>query len=203
MKVLIALETNCLPKYAEQRLLCETTWGSRMPPGYTFESFDGPRLGVGDDYNSLCEKTRAICGYAAIHEYESLIVVDDDTYIRTDRLEVPACDYGGHCLPKVPDGSLTYCAGFFYWLTRRAFTILAEAPLQPQRWKSAEDQWVGWTLREHGIEPTGLPEAVLQPCRCGRCTPAVITGEWTAYSIWPKFSPELFNGFEKRYSANL
>ena len=198
MGVLVALETNSLPKYAERRHLAETTWAKRMPRGYTFESFDGARLGVPDDYHSLCKKTRAICRYAMLHEFDSLVIVDDDVYVRTNRLQVPDCDYGGHCLPKVPDGTLNYCAGCFYWLSRRTFSIIAQAPIEPQ-WTSAEDQWVGWTLREHGITPRAMPEVLLEPCLCGRCVPETVAEEWTAYSMWIRFSPDLFRSFESRY----
>lgn len=201
--VLVALETTANPKYAQRRKTCETTWGSRMPKGFFFESFDGARLGVDDTYRGLCEKTRAICQYARDSNYDWLIIVDDDTFVRTDKLDQPPdADYAGHCLPKIPDGSVNYCAGAFYWLSRRAFTILADAPLRPQRWTSAEDQWTGWTLSEHGIVAKKLVEVVLHPCECGSCKPDPVPLEWVAYCMWQKFSPDLFARFERRYAVS-
>lgn len=197
MKVLVALETTQNPKYAERRAMIESTWARRMPPGFTFESFDGKRLGVPDDYNGLCQKTRAIARYALKHDYERLLIVDDDCYVRTERLTVPDCDYGGHCLPVSPDDD-TYCAGFFYWLSRRAIRIVAEAPLNP-RWNSAEDQWAAWALREKGILPTRLTEAVMERCPCGKCPSKPEPTEWTCYVMWFRFSPDLFRRFEQLY----
>ena len=199
-KTLVALETNCSAKYAERRAFAEQTWGRRMPPGYTFESFDGPRLDVDDSYPGLCQKTQAICQWAAERDFDYLIKVDDDVYVRTERLKIPDADYAGHCLPRLPETCLNYCAGCFYWLSRKAFTIIAEAPFRPE-WTSAEDQWVGWTLRQHGILPVGLPEVVLEPCLCGNCVPDSVPAEWTAYSKWIKWSPDLFREFERRYSS--
>ena len=198
MNVLVALETTANPKYAVRRSTCETTWGSRMPEGYFFESFDGARLGVDDSYRGLCQKTKAICQYARDSDYEWLIIVDDDTFVRTDRLEIPDADYAGHCLPKIPDGSINYCAGAFYWLSRKAFSIVAEGPFRADL-TSAEDQWVGWTLANNGIIAKKLPEVVLHPCECGICKPDPVPHEWVAYCMWQKFSPDLFARFERNY----
>jgi hypothetical protein len=198
LTVLLALETNANPNYAERRKICESTWGSRMPAGYFFESFDGPRLGVDDSYRGLCAKTKAICQHARDNDYQWLLVVDDDCFVRTDRLQVPEADYAGFCLPRSPE-AWTYCAGSFYWLSRRAFSIVADAPLIPERWTSAEDQWVGWTLGQHGIRPVRLPDVLLEPCPCRRCDPDKIPEEWTSYTMWIRFSPGLFADFEKRY----
>ena len=204
MKALLALESCNVPKYVERRELIESTWAKRMPAGFEFQVFTGPCLGVGDGYHDLCAKTRAICRYAALHEFGSLAIVDDDTFLRTDRLAVPAVDYGGYILPKDPKQSEPYCTGSFYWLSRRAFTILADSPLDPE-WTNQEDQWVGWTLRRHGILPTKLPEVVLQPCPCGlpQCVPDVVPSEWTAYMISMRYKREIFLDFERLYSAHL
>ena len=195
MNVLVALETTINPKYAERRRIIESTWATRMPEGYIFKSFDGPTLGVDDSYQGLCEKTRAICRYAVQYDYEWLVVCDDDTYVRTERLSPPDCDYGGYVGPE----NSFYCAGSFYWLSRKAFSLIAETPLDPKRWTFAEDQWVGWTLQQHGIKATRLRYVLLAPCQCGRCKADVIHDDWTAYTFWIRFSPDLFAKFERLY----
>ena len=197
MRILFALETCADPRYAERRKMVESTWAKRMPPGYTFESFEGPRLGVDDSYKGLCQKSRAIYRYARENGFDWTVKVDDDVFVRTDQLKIPDSEYCGFCLPRPPEVQ-SYCAGSFYWLSRRTFSILADAPMD-SRWTSAEDQWAGWNLAQHGIHPVKLPGVVLEPCPCGRCTPDCVPAEWVSYCMWIRFSPDLFNTFEQRY----
>ena len=206
-RVLVALETCRLPKYAAQRELVENTWAKRMPKGFDFEAFDGPRLGVPDDYAGLQKKSKAIIQYAAALDYDGMFKVDDDVYLRTDRLRAIEQPYAGHILPwgaNVHDVKETYCAGGFYWLNRQAIRILARAPFDVPFMDrtSAEDQWVGWTLRQHGIVPYRLPEIAMQPCCCGQCELEPQPEEWMAYMLWQVYRREEFLGLEARYGKD-
>ena|SRR5215469_629187 len=199
MTALIALETCRHPRYAERRRLCESSWGLRMPEGYEFRSFDGPRLFVPDHYNGLVQKTNAIARVALRDNFDWLVIVDDDVYVRTECLRPPEADYAGHVLPRDPAEPERYCAGAFYWLSRRAIRIIAEASTETQRpW--AEDMWVGEKLREKGILPVEMPEIALEPCTCGHCIPEIPGEEWTAYAFWMKWDAWKFREFN---SASL
>lgn len=183
MRVLVALESCALPKYAERRQLILNTWAQQLPPWCEFKVCDGPTLGVDDDYGALRDKTRAICLYALTHGYDGLFIADDDIYVRCEHLTIPSCDYGGYVMPREVHKrheQTPYCAGSFYWLSRRAFTIVAVAPYTDTL---AEDQWVGKVMEQHEIKPKEIPGVVLAPCRCGVCKPAPVPEDWFVYVI--------------------
>lgn len=194
MKVLVALETCTNPKYAERRALIASTWGARLKPLFTFMEFDGPSLGVGDGYQDLPAKTKAICAYARDHGYDWVMIVDDDVYLRAERLTAPITgDYVG----SVTDNSTVpaYCYGAFYWLSKRAMGIVADAPLTTQL---AEDQWVGDVMREHGIEPTTIPGYVLWGCPCDICMATwVVPTEFTAIAFTHRWLPDEYAKLEQ------
>src|SRR5208337_651140 len=167
-KVLVALETCLQPKYMARTYRCMTTWVPRLPPGYDFKLCTGPELGCPDDYVSLCLKTRAICRYARDKGYDWLLIVDDDTYVRTDKLTTPETgDYVGYVFPFGHGRPVAYCSGGAYWLSRKAFSILAVSPML--KTTNAEDQWSGWTLANYNIPATENNEFLMQPCNCGKC----------------------------------
>lgn len=193
MKVLVALKTCDFPKYAARRKLIENSWAKRLPKGFEFRSFTGAILGVPDDYDHLCEKTRAIC--RAAQGYDKLLIVDDDVFVRTERLRVPDADYAGHVL----DGR--YCSGSFYWLSGIAAAILATSPVGPGD-TSAEDQWAARNLWLHGVTPRHMPEVALEPCLCGNCIPEIPPEDWVAYTMWIKFKEELYLSWESDAARN-
>lgn len=195
MRVLVALETCDVPKYAERRRLVETTWAKRLPPGFDFEVFTGHRLGVPDEYSKLCHKTKAIAQYAVRYGYDWLLKVDDDVYVRTEKLTLPRSDYAGLFTAEREE---IWCSGGFYWLSRRAVGIVANALFNPQIALSAEDRWVSWALRLEGICPVPYDVAA-KPCYCGYCVPKAEPTEWTAYIIDPQFSAQKFMDFERLY----
>jgi len=195
LRVLVALETCDAPKYAERRRLVENTWAKRLPLCFNFEVFTGHRLGVPDDYSSLCRKTKAIAEYASRYEYDWLLKVDDDVFVRTDRLLLPLCNYAGLLLN---DRKEKWCSGGFYWLNRRAMGIVARAPFNPDIASSAEDRWVSWALRQEGITPRQYDVAI-KPCYCGYCVPEEEPIDWTAYIIDPQYSAKKFLEFEAMY----
>ena len=112
-----------------------------------------------DDYEGLPAKVKAICGWAVEQKYETVLKVDDDSYINSDRLVVPEnAKYAGLAalrrgLPNYPDG-LTYCSGGGYWLRDEAIQLVADAPLVEG--ESVEDRWVGSVMKQHNIQPTKL-----------------------------------------------
>lgn len=171
-----------------------------MPPGFDFIAFDGPMLGVPDDYLSLPMKTKAIANFAFANRYDGLFKVDDDVFVRTEKLRVPNVHYGGHVLPQganIHDEKESYCAGGFYWLDSWAMRIVAHAPFIART--NAEDQWVGWTLRACGIKSFALPDVAMQPCLCGRCTPATVPLTWMAYMLWKDYTRQEFEDLERCY----
>jgi hypothetical protein len=204
MRALVALETCDKPAFAVRRRLVAQTWARRLPVHFDFQQFTGELLNIPDDYANLCEKTREICRFACAFDYDWLVIVDDDVFVRTDRLEPPHADYAGHVLPKhFEEGTQPYCAGSFYWLSRRAFKILADSPVIAGRDSSAEDQWAARNLSRYGILPLDLPGVALEPCDCGECVPDVTPDDWTAYTFWKKFSVQGFNELEDRYAPTV
>lgn len=157
-RVLVALETCADPKYTKRREKARK-WGARCAAPYEYKEFDGPMLGVGDSYLDLPSKTRAICSYAVTHDYDWLLILDDDVILKPEQLTVPTADYAG----RINHTGSGWCSGAFYWLSRKAFTIVAEAPVGDL---TAEDQWVGEVLNRHGIFPTEYPGFVIEPCSC-------------------------------------
>lgn len=194
MKVLVALETCALPKYAERRKLITSTWGKRLKEPFTFMEFDGPMLGVGDGYQDLPAKTRTIASYARDHGYDWLLIVDDDVFIKVERLTIPTHgDYLGKLLPEQADeANPLYCAGAFYWLSKRAISLVADAPLTN---RLAEDQWVGDVLRANSIHPVCDPQFTLYPCPCDHCKDATIP-DFTAISFSHRWLPEEYAKLE-------
>lgn len=104
----------------------------------------------GDTYADLPAKTIEICKYAAARDYGYIFKCDDDTGVYIDRIlqELMAHrpDYGGYLQGRVSTG------GTGYWLSRRAFKIIAESATSKNHW--AEDVTVGKCLFNHGIQPT-------------------------------------------------
>ncbi len=181
MKVLAALITGAAPKYAARAARCFSTWGKGLPAGYDLKLCTGAALGVGDDYASLNAKTKAVAAHALAQGYDWLLKVDDDTEIRPSQLAAPDADYAGWAtLDGVPEFPTAHCQGGCYWLSRRAFELVAAAPLDYNL--TAEDRWVGVLLRDHGIRPLHLDDYVVNPaCRWAAAwRPIVHTDKWTA-----------------------
>jgi|SRR5208282_2596810 len=165
---LIAITSCGKPAYLARRRKQAETWVPlAIAAGYDVETFDGPRLGVSDDYAGLPMKTKALCDWAR-GKYKKMLKVDDDSYIDVSRLEVPDADYAGCLLaacdthtvhpppvPNAPKGmySAPYASGGGYWVSDRAMSIVAGAAIT-EDW--AEDRWVGNVLAAVGIAPTAL-----------------------------------------------
>ena len=119
--------------------------------------FDGPMLGVPDDYRSLPQKTKAICQWALHRGHEYLFKADTDLYLHVPRLLASGSekhDYTGYLLDYMKDHP--YCSGPHYWLSRKAMEILAGADWDQYAvsgLETCEDVMVGAVLRAHGIQP--------------------------------------------------
>lgn len=157
VKAVIAIE-SCLVH--QDRVFAQfNTWAKDSPIPVVV--FTGLELGVPDDYNHLPEKTQAICQWAVENKLDHLFKIDSDTYVHPERLLVSGFakhDYAGYLLDWLkPEYGFVYCSGPHYWLSRKAFTILAEEDwsrfLRPPGLEHAEDFMVGRILLEHGIWP--------------------------------------------------
>lgn len=110
-----------------------------------------------DDYAGLPAKSQAICKWAIENEYDFACLLDDDTYLRQERLlgaGFEAFDYVGRVRGASGDISITpapYCSGFAYWLSANAMKVVADAPLYGD---DAEDRHVANVLLKAGIHPT-------------------------------------------------
>lgn len=176
MRVLVALITCKLPSYSAKRWRCEETWAKHLPRAWNFLSVDGDLFETGDEYDSLSDKVQRTCRFAEKGDYDWLLKVDDDVWLKPNQLILPDRDYAGHVLFH-PD--YDFCSGGCYWLSRTALEIVASASRNRENpW--AEDQWVGELLWQEGFRPLDLMDFVLEPCSCANC-PKTIPKNWTAY----------------------
>ena len=166
MKILVAV-TNCW-MYRKRQEAIRNTWLKNLPPNLDVRFFLGrvppgtmttPELksdevqsDIDDGYPGLPAKTREMCRYAVANGYTHLFKCDDDTYVQLERLVASGFQGQGDYIGRKrgPSGvwSAPYASGFSYWLSRRAFKVVAEAKLTDD---PAEDRWVGNTLHAAGM----------------------------------------------------
>jgi hypothetical protein len=114
------------------------------------EPFDDEvMLDCPDDYLHLSHKTVAMCKWAVEHDYDWLFKTEDHCYVWPDRLvkDLETRKYKDYA------GWVTFrngVCGAGYWLSRRAFTIIANADPQ-SHW--AEDKVTWNVLKAAGIHP--------------------------------------------------
>lgn len=105
-------------------------------------------LPVRDDYGSLPAKTIAICKWAKEQGFDLIFKCDDDTGVYVDRILQESMsglwDYAGYLHGRVCTG------GTGYWLSRRAFEIIADRATSTYHW--AEDVTVSHFLFHHNIQ---------------------------------------------------
>ena len=108
-----------------------------------------------DGYHHLSLKTQLIRRWALAEGYDYLWKVDDDVYLRPERLlenGFAGLDYVGRV--RGPSGNYPnpYCSGFCYGMSRKALEAIA-----PYDWPAnddfSEDRWTGNKLRWLGISP--------------------------------------------------
>jgi hypothetical protein len=192
--ILCALYTCDFPRYAARRKLCEVTWAKRIAPPFEF-------VPVGGEYKyaELPSKTKEMCLRALMAGYEGLYKIDDDVVVKPEKLVVPEFDYGGSILAANWHArDFSFCTGGFYWLSRKAMEIVAEAPLTDD---IAEDRWVGSSLLAKGIRPVEMPVAT-QPCPCGKCKLKPNPEDWMAYILGLRYTEAGFKALEKAEQAS-
>jgi len=162
-KILIAV-TTC-HAFRDRADAVRETWGAEVE-GADIRYFLGsapnaaPRpdeiiLDCQDGYHFLSQKTQLIRRWALDHGYDYLWKVDDDTYVRPERLlgnGFAGMDYVGRL--RGPSGNYAgpYCSGFCYGLSKKSLELLA--PLEwPLNDDFSEDRWTGNKLLRLGITP--------------------------------------------------
>lgn len=108
-----------------------------------------------DGYHYLSQKTQLIRRWALANGYSHLTKVDDDVYLRPERLYwdgYTSLDYVGRLRGCSGGSPSPYCSGFTYGLSRNAMERLA-----PIDWLAhedfSEDRWTGTKLMNLGISP--------------------------------------------------
>jgi hypothetical protein len=160
MRTLLAVMSCAL--YPERRAAVRETWGaSPLPLGVDLRFFVGVHalyangttpLPCPDDYASLPQKTYAIVRYALERNYERLIKVDDDTFLRLpEALELLAgADCVSHRRDNPPHNQfIAYPQGGCYSLSRHAMVAVLASP--DLFTTGLEDAAVGRALQRHGI----------------------------------------------------
>ena len=169
-KTLIAV-TTC-HSFRDRADAVRSTWGAEVE-GADIRYFlgrgaaqhvDEVLLDCDDGYHYLSQKTQLIRRWALEHGYDYLWKVDDDTYVRPERLlgnGFADLDYVGRL--RGPSGNYRgpYCSGFTYGLSRKALELLA--PLEwPANEDFSEDRWTGNKLLALGISPHHESQFVVQ-----------------------------------------
>lgn len=169
MKILIAI-TTCA-EFSERAKAQRETWVPEVQ-GADVEFFVGrPAMSVKtgecwyrddannvvlncpDGYHFLSEKTQLIRQWARQHGYDFLWKIDDDCYVRPERLlPLSGPDYIGRLRGPSGNYRAPYCSGFAYGLSAKAMDYLNT--IQWQRTDDfSEDRWTGNRLLEAGITP--------------------------------------------------
>jgi hypothetical protein len=173
-KLLIAV-TTC-HSMRERADAVRSTWGAEVEAaGADIRYFLGRGEPLHDDevilecddgYHHLSKKTQLIRRWALEHGYDYLWKVDDDCYLRPERLLAAAHDiHDAHYVGRLrgPSGNYRgpYCSGFCYGLSRKALELLAAIDW-PFNGDSSEDRWTGNQLLEAGITPFHESQFVVQ-----------------------------------------
>lgn len=120
-------------------------------------------LDCGDDYRSLPEKVQKACSWAYIAGYDEFAKIDDDVAVNLANLlaDTTFSDYRGFEV----EADYKYASGTFYWFSRRAMGLVAEAEWKPE--EHAEDRWVGKIMLDNGIPLVHDPRFLC--CSCDAC----------------------------------
>lgn len=130
-------------------------------PKTKVQCMDEVFLDVDDSYEMLSVKTQAICEWAYQHDYDFIFKCDIDTVLNGKKATISGVqDYvGGENadvdIPGFPPGRIEFCSGGAgFWLSRKALAIVANAAIIPT---CAEDVFVAYALKKHGILPVFQP----------------------------------------------
>ena len=123
-------------------------WGQDFKP-------DDVWLDCPDSYDERRQKVAGMVSFALDAGYDYMWKVDDDVYLRTERLlALPPRDYQG-CAVEFKRGPIYACIGWVYGLSRRSMRMLVDNPDDPL-YSLHEDIWVGQKLKAGGILPFHL-----------------------------------------------
>lgn len=89
-------------------------------------------LNCGDEYMEIPDKVRAMVRWALDHGYDYMLKCDDDVVLIPTKLmasEFAPHDFTGCQDPRCVPGEIRTPWGFCYWLSRKAMTLVATAPL--------------------------------------------------------------------------
>ncbi len=169
-RILVAIE-SCHRDRDKQQAQRDTWLSEIISADYKFflgqpktkdQCLDEVFLDVDDSYEALSIKTQAICEWAYKHDYDWLFKCDIDTVLNGKKAMISGGqDYvGGENadvnIPGFPPGRIEFCSGGAgYWLSRKALTIVANAPIIIKT--QAEDVFVAHALLQHGIKPIFHP----------------------------------------------
>jgi hypothetical protein len=207
MKTLIAV-TTC-HAFRNRADAVRETWGAEVAGAdtrYFLGSGTAQRpdeviLPCPDGYHHLSLKTQLIRRWALEHGYDYLWKVDDDTYVRPERLlDRGVAHYVGRL--RGPSGNYTapYCSGFCYGLSRQALELLA-----PLDWPSnddfSEDRWTGNKLLGFGIRPHNEIEFVVHQSKMNAISgrEAPLAGNRVIASC--EYSPEQMRGVHAEFKS--
>ena len=114
-----------------------------------------------DNWQQRKLKIIAMVQWALNNGYDRMFKVDDDVYLRPERLSsLGEVDYGGfvvnwpYKLLGVICAEQLVCCGPFYVLSKTAMGVLTLLDIRPKF--PIEDDWVAAQLVAYGIEPTQL-----------------------------------------------
>jgi hypothetical protein len=164
MRVLIAIESCFAHRHLHKAQ--EETWLKdvvvtdyrfflgRNPPAAVLR-VNEVSLDVDDSYETLPQKTQAICRWALEHKFDFLFKCDVDTVLNPWQFVLSGfqgLDYlGGENEDDSPYGRIQFASGGAgYWLSKKALTIVTKARKIST---TAEDVFVAAALREAGILP--------------------------------------------------
>lgn len=155
-------------------------------------------LDCGDDYYSLVDKTFEEIKWARTRGYDHLCKIDDDVYIRPERLIPPTVDYTGYAFTS---GNFKYATGALMWLSANAMDVLLA------NWKrlcKQDDVNVGMLLHRHGIRMVNDPRyRIGWRSIVGRDDgqnefPHPDNNAIAFHMYWPQFMPEMHANWDKR-----
>ena len=155
-------------------------------------------LDCDDAYRGLACKVWRIAQYAKKHGYENVFKVDDDTYVRPERLTTSGYagkEYVGMLLGPTDKYHLHDYArgGTGYWLGPKALDALASAPMPNPEIPSeyAEDSWVGKTIKNAGIKGDNDSPRL----RCAEMSGPNRGPRPNGFAGWKKDVPTMGNNF--------
>jgi hypothetical protein len=139
-----------------------------------------------DSFKNIAPKVRAVAAYALAQNFDTLIVADDDVYLRPERLrrlmQSQHADVLAYLRPEYPQGSLTI-------YNRRAMDVLATT--EELHDKIPDDVAVGkalagmaWTHTEL-FDPGPVPKLILPTndlISVHKCLP--VSNHWLPHSIF-------------------